>query len=586
MHINLVILITSILLRLASCLDNVSERLTLKPLTNGDWFLALDVSVISRDVVELFENPEDPYFIMDVMPIDIAKLYLKTKSHWFEANLSFGEWKDSIWGHKPEILISNGLSLMASWPSLDKNVVSEHFKSLCYGLWGVTGSMFSNLVNEESYIHDITELYENDYNDDSLPNSTVLLSSDFEERACLDTVYKLRMLLPCLCTNGLVSLLGDERMFVRSSYRGVKLRVEMLENDLHFRTLVQFTVSQSMLPSSFSGFFPEGKLPSRCLSVSESWVKFVYPDSYEFKKYSELTLIYPEDSVNNKYSELLAKFSKGYEVAEDNSEVIFEVSELDSKYLRVLKRVQSSLLIRVENLSDLTKKLCIHQPLPYWLKPLLHSISVAVEGLTDNYVHYKCSSANCFSRNAQSSRNFNIFLDIFEHLLPAKYHKHLVKFFDYLNPVPKLPLSDSDPLMIYDLGRYWNNFGIYLSLEPKTVAYISVELSKDNITYEDIHLSAHRGQLVPSGIILDLDKLRRCTGFDPSNLDLADFRRLSSFSCPDFYYFMTSFFSHIVLPDNTMVFNVMACVGVVSALMFGFVFSTLTRDWDKIYKNF
>uniref|UniRef100_A0A3B0MWF6 Gpi16 subunit, GPI transamidase component, putative n=1 Tax=Theileria annulata TaxID=5874 RepID=A0A3B0MWF6_THEAN len=551
MHINLVILITSILLRLSSCLDNVTERLTLKPLTNGDWFLTLDVSVTSRDFVELFENPEDPYFIMDVMPIDIAKLYLKTKSHWFEANLSFGEWKDSIWGHKPEILISNGLSLIASWPIFDKKVVNEHFKSLCFGLWGITGSMFSNLVNDDSYIHDITKLYEDDYNDDSLPNSTVLLSSDFEERACLDTVYKLRMLLPCLCTNGLVSLLGDERMFVRSSYRGVKLRVETIDEDLHFRTLVQFTVSQSMLPSSFSGFFPEGKLPMPCVSVSESWVKFVYPDSLEFTKYNELSLKYPDESLNNKYSELLSKFANGYTIVGDHSEIVFEVSELESKFLRVLKRVQSSLLIKVENLSEQTKKLCIHQPLPYWLKPLLHSIDVVVVGLTDDYVHYKCSSANCFTRNAQSSRNFNLFLDIFENLLPAKYHKHLVKFFDYINPVPKLPLTDRDPLMIYNIGRRWNNFGIYLSLEPKSVVYISVELSKDNITYEDIHLSAHRGQLVPSGIILDLDKLRRCTGFDPSNLDLADFTKLSSFSCPDLYHFTTSFFSHIVLPDNS-----------------------------------
>ncbi|UKJ89850.1 hypothetical protein MACJ_003104 [Theileria orientalis] len=578
---SLFILIVTFFSPFASCFDNVSESLTLRPLTNGDWLLVLDVSIVSKDLKYLFENPEDPHFFMDSMPIDVAKLYVKTKSNWFEANLGFGEWKDTVWGDRPEMLITNGLSLVGCWQFLDKKVVRDHFSTLCYGLWGVTGTMFSNLVSQESFIHDVTHLYANDYENNSKRTFTVLLASDFEDRACLDALYKLRMIYPCLCTNGLVSVLGDERLFVRSSYRGINLRVERVNNDLSFKARVQFTVPSSKLPETFSGFFPDNRIPRVCLTTSESIVNLVYPNSLRSQNYNSTSFNYMDpksrELLDDKYQQLKLKFKNGYELIGTSSELVYEVSELESRYLRVLKRVQSSLLIKVANLSNQYKKVCVHQPLPYWLKPLVHSLNVVVEYMGENITLYQCKAADCFARNSASSVNFNLLTDTMDRLLPYRFHPYLHAIINLFDPVPNLPTSTNDPLIIYELGNNWNQFGIYISLPPNSVMYLSAELSKDNITYEDIHLAAHRGQLIPAGLLLDLSNLNSCSSYDsPYN-----FKALSSYSCNHYYYFLTSFFSHIVLPDNTMIFNVMAAVGAVSALLFGFVFNTLTKDWEK-----
>ncbi|GFE53360.1 GPI transamidase component GPI16 [Babesia ovis] len=530
---------TSILV-FATCLkcepDVVEEKLTVQPLKDGNFLYVLDVSIATGNYLRSDEQLSFPGVLMDVMAPDLAILYYKAHVEKFESTQHMGDWQDT-WGKTEFEVFNHGETLWATWS--EKHTLMEaydYFETLALSLWGITGSQFYALVSRNSYVFDVSRIASVEADVPGGMKHRSLSASYSEDVFCVDNLYKWRTMMPSMGQRGLLSLVNDERAWSRSGYKGVRARMFMEESRLYLTLQFQLFVNRKHLKKGLWNIYREGKIPAILPDASKSIIEFVVPMPLEQELKQRVVFDYLDPSTHD---ELDATFTKLFALTENVPswpqipELALRVTELESTVLPVQRRVQSSLSVVVDNPTDEHRYVKFVQPLPYYILPQIHTLVFKVVGSVDNTsvqerrLLWSCTGADCFNR---------------------------IKTGNTKSP------EDIIPLMIYEITEYWIAFGFSTKLPKGSTLECRIDLQKNKLKFDEIDYSMHRGQLIHSGLLIH--------SAEPRVDDLVNFKGQIQYS--------KAFFSHIVLPDNTMSFNVMGAVGVIVGLLYSAVFHTAT----------
>ncbi|KAK2196492.1 GPI transamidase component PIG-T [Babesia duncani] len=525
------------------------------------------------------------------MPPDITKLYLKSHADYFEGSIGYGEWKPSLWGNSLTPIIPHGITLSAKWLHGDYEHRVHDFETICHGLWGITGAMFTNLVKGGGYLFDLQSLLTVEDQTSANEEVKLLIASHPDQSLCVENLYKWRFLMPCACRRGLISLLNDERLFAQAHYRALSFLVSGNRKQLTFDSSVEFVISRDKLPILW-GAFPDGKKPEPCPGIANSTVDFLVHPQFT-PPYSQYLVDEGALRIGLDQDELLQQiFDKMQHIPVEDPDFAYEVAELESTYLNVLKRVQSSLSIRLENKNeDAAKFVRFQQPLPYWLVPQIHTLTFVLQDHEGKDI-FACTADECFIRNQQRDRLKDMYR-IGDDMTKAhrEFDPSQVTYAHYMHPVrvqrpPMFGLyshsgdevvDHTQPFIIYEKEAIWNIFAFSIKLPPKSRLVARIELQKNRILYDDLHVSIHRGQGVPAALIIDMTKT--------SAGHVCIKGRTQGETKHASVYFAGPIFSYIVFPDTTMTFNVMAGSGVVVGLLFGICFNTLAKNWSAKIKH-
>ncbi|EDO08303.1 Gpi16 subunit GPI transamidase component family protein [Babesia bovis T2Bo] len=523
----------AITLVLRTCLslhnDVVQEHLSVQPLLDGNFLLVLDVSIATKNYVRSQKDMYYPGVLMDVMAPDLAKLYFRTQVHNFECTQHMGDWH-STWGSTEFDIFNHGETLWATWPNeLTPEETYDHFETLALNLWGITGSQFYVLASKNTYVFDIGRLLSIGNEVDNLSSLRSLAASYSEDVFCVDNLYKWRTMLPSLGQMGLLSLINDERVWARSGYKGVRSRMFMERDALKLELQFQLFVDRRNMKKGLWNLYKNKVIPGILPGASRSVVEFIVPEPLK-QQFDGVNSMEFDFLDLNTHIQIGGTFEKLFNATENmptwtpETGLTFRVSELESTVFPVQRRVQSSLSVVVNNRNNTEKHITFVQPLPYWLLPQISTLTLTINHVTEGSDHqaiHWCHGSNCFTPSAHGIESLS---------------------------------------MLYDKSEYWIAFGFSLCIPPNSSVECRVDLQKNKLRFDEIEYSMHRGQLIPSGILID----------KPGN-PLGDPMDLSGRM-----HYTGPFFSHIVLPDNTMSFNVMAGAGVIVGLLYSVVFHVAT----------
>ncbi|ORM39901.1 uncharacterized protein BXIN_1295 [Babesia sp. Xinjiang] len=549
------------LLILAKCQcyesDTVNEKLTLQPLQDGSFLFVLDVDIITPRHVRSEEHMAYPGIMMDVMAPDLAKLFWKTHVEKFEATQHMGDWHDT-WGCSNFDIFNHGESLWATWlPKYTQLEAYDFFETLATSLWGITGSQFHYLASRDVFVFDVNRIATLEEPTPSQPKERSLAASYSEDIFCVDNLYKWRVMMPSLAQAGLLSLINDERVWSRSPYKGVRSRMFMEASKLKFTAQFQLVVNRNWLKKGIWSIYRERKVPKKLLDATTSTVEFIVPEQLRGSFEGNDRLVFDFLDLES-HSLIESAFMKLFALSGDNiaypctPRLSFRVSELESSSLSVQRRVESSLSVLIDNPENSDKYVKLVQPLPYWMLPQISTLifTISHEDTSDGVdqsriVTYSCVGSDCFKRLVHRER--------------------LLEYVSSQTTTRDINIDlDEDlaaPLMVYDHTEYWIGFGFSVKLPSNSRLECRVDLHKNKLTFEEIDYSMHRGQLIHSGMLIESSH--------PTFDNLTNLKGKIHYTGP--------FFSHIILPDNTMAFNVMAAVGVIIGLLFSLVFNLATR---------
>ncbi|CDR96736.1 membrane protein, putative [Babesia bigemina] len=572
------------LLVVARCIrcaaDVVEEKLTVQPLHDGSFLLALDVSVTTGRFVPFPELMAYPGVLMDVMAPDFPKLFVKSRASHVEFTHHLGDWH-STWGCSQFPVFNTGETLWATWPHTYSEVeVYDFFETLAMGLWGITGAQLHLLTSRQSFIFDMNRVVTLEEPVSSKPKAKSLLSSFADDVFCVDNLYKWRTALPSLGQDGLLSLVNDERVWSRSPYKGVRMRMFKQKGQLTVAVQFQLVIRHKPLTKALWSIYKGATAPRKLLDATASAVEILLPEPLRggFGGADRLVFDYLDDAQRASIDEAFAKLAAATQRGFKHSclpPLSFKVYELESTTLNVQRRVQSSLSIIIENNQSDAKYIKFMQPLPYWLVPQISSLTFEVsrqpgESGDPGAVHFSCNGGACFKRTVSRkhllegyalmksqteslremqprwimevgmtrNRDGQISVD-----LSGEYGADLVGNLD-------------EALFVFDRSEYWTEFGFSILLPAESRITCRVDLQKNQMRFSEIDYSMHRGQLIHSAVILETQ--------EPVVEDISQ---------PGVQlHYPGAFFSHVVLPDNTMSFNVMGGVGVIIGLLFSLVF--------------
>ncbi|GIX60898.1 GPI transamidase component GPI16, putative [Babesia caballi] len=525
---------------------------------------------------------------MDVLPPDFAKLFLRTHVDSFECTQHMGDWH-SAWGSSQFPVFTHGETLWATWPSRYTHLeVYDFFETLATNLWGITGSQLQVLTSRNAFVFDMTRVatLEEPISSQQKPKS--LMSSFSEDAFCVDNLYKWRTMMPSLGRDGLLSLINDERVWARSPYKGVQSRMFRHKRELTLSVQFQLVVLRKFLSKGIWAPYRGSVAPRKLLDASSSAVEILLPEPLRNSFGGSERLIFDFHDLNqhqtiaDAFNGIAALTIGGFRCP-CTPPLTFSVSELESTVLDVQRRVQSSLSIVIENNESVDKYVKFVQPLPYWMVPRISTLTFEVLRSRPSHTSallYSCSSGTCFKRLAAREKHLyaydlmatqteslrevtpGSFVDMIRHVNDQKNGLDLSRDFgsDLIGDL-------STPLMVLERSDYWIEFGFSIRLPALSRIQCRVDLQKNKMRFSEIDYAMHRGQLIHSGVILE-----------SLTSDFEDIAHLDAR-----VHHTGAFFSQVILPDNTMTFNVMAGVGVVIGLLFGLVFNVSTAKpfWER-----
>ncbi|GBE58818.1 GPI transamidase component protein [Babesia ovata] len=571
------------LLAFARCIhcsaDVVQEKLSVQPLQDGSFLLALDVSVATPRFVPFPELMAYPGVLMDVLAPDFAKIFVKSRVNNFEFTHHLGDWH-STWGCSKFPVFNTGETLWATWPHTYSPVeVYDYFETLAMGLWGITGAQLHVLTSRQSFIFDMNRIVTLEEPTRSTPKAKSLLSSFADDVFCVDNLYKWRTALPSLGQDGLLSLINDERVWSRSPYKGVRMRMSKTREHLALAVQFQLVVGRKSFSKGLWNIYRGATAPRKLLDATTSAVEILLPETLREAFGGADRLVYDclddeqRSEIDESFGKLLSATQGGYKHS-CTPPLSLKVYELESTTLNVQRRVQSSLSIIIENNNPDAKYIKFIQPLPYWLVPQISSLTFEVsqrhESGDPSMLQFSCKGGECFKRTVSRQHNMEGYAMMKSQTEAIRDIVHARKV-----QVPEPPSSwggvardfarqyDADldgdmkePLFVFERSEYWTEFGFSVLLPAESRIACRVDLQKNQMRFSEIDYSMHRGQLIHSAVVLETSKAA-----------------VEDISQPDAQlHYPGAFFSHVVLPDNTMSFNVMGGVGVIIGLLFSVVF--------------
>lgn len=565
--------------------DVVNEKLSVQPLNSQDLLLVLDLEVNTENHVHFQEQMAYPGVLMDTLAPDFSKLYLRSQCLSFEAIQHAGEWKET-WGKADFPIFKNGVTLQASWSDVHSDVeVYNYFETLAHDLWGVTGSQFHFLTSKDVVMFDLTRIASLEDPINLGRKAKNLMASFSEDIFCVDNIYKWRTVLPSMANDGLISIINDERIWSRAPYKGVKTKMAYKNSVLSLLVQFQVVVTGETIGNSLWNIYPRKTIPSKLLGVTSSAVEFFIPapfrSKYERKNTVKFDFLADDQKaeIDTFFAGLRMVTAKGFKGTLKPG-LTFKVSELDSMTHNVSMRMQSSLSIVVKNNENVEKYVKFVQPLPYWALPQLSSMTIRIvqnEGTQNPEELYSCEADKCLYRTSYRESHMGHFLAMdtktmtfhnIKDVTPgevdtvmqlSRYADTSIETFD-----TELEENLSLPLVLFEKSHLWIQYGFSLKLPPNSAVFCRVELQKNKFTHSEINFIRFRGQLIHSGIIIESQK---ATFDDFAELDAA-------------IHLTGELFISVLLVDTTMVFNVMAFIGIISGLLFGLVFNISTKKFS------